>query len=182
MDVEGSRELNLVGLTNGFPMISSAFCQVLAEAASVCLEDQKHGLDVEMTVTASEPRAYSVRRLEVTKQAANTYVDDVTATEWGALGMAFLLVQDLYEDTVLQQSCRGPGFDYWIGEADNDEELPPFQKKKRLEVSGIRHAGPYDIDKRVRKKLRQVSPSDGVASAVIVVVDFGAPASKVVDK
>ena len=41
--------------------------------------------------------------------------------------------------TVIHRSRKGTGFDYWLGDEKNEDELP-LQSKARLEVSGIRRA------------------------------------------
>ena len=52
----------------------------------------------------------------------------------------------------------------------------------RLEVSGIRFGGDSEIDSRVRRKLKQTDRSDGTFPAVMVVVEFGCPFAKIVEK
>jgi len=108
------------------------------------------------------------------------YNDEEFATELGAYGVAFLLILDLTDYTIIKRSRRGTGFDYWLGKAENGEELP-FQNKERLEVSGIRSGDNSRVKSRVNKKLKQVQASNATAlPAFIVVVEFSAPLSQMV--
>jgi hypothetical protein len=80
--------------------------------------------------------------------------------------------------TILERSRKGTGFDWWLG---NDDNL--FQKKARLEVSGILHGSTRRINSRVQARLRQTGQSDDLAlTAYVVVVEFGTPRVKVVQR
>ena len=108
------------------------------------------------------------------------YNDEESTTELGAYAVAFLLVLDLTDYTVIKRSRRGTGFDYWLGTGD-DSETFPFQNKERLEVSGIRSGDNSRIKARVNDKLKQVEPSNPTTlPALIVIVEFSAPLSEVV--
>ena len=101
------------------------------------------------------------------------------ATEDGAVGIAVLIAKREVEPDVIEASWTGTGFDWWLGEESNET----FQRKGRLEVSGIRQGSDRDIDRRVRQKLRQTSLSDYTGlPAYVIVVEFGQPAARVVEK
>ena len=51
-----------------------------------------------------------------------------------AVGVAILLAKSELGYSVMERSRKGTGFDYWIG----DETELPFDRKARLEISGIR--------------------------------------------
>jgi hypothetical protein len=75
---------------------------------------------------------------------------------------------------VVERSKKGPGFDYWLGNEDEDgEEL--FQRKARLEVSGILSGSRLQVQARVRQKKEQMKPSDRLAPGYVAVVEFGTP-------
>ena len=84
--------------------------------------------------------------------------------------------------TVIERSVKGKGFgfDFWLGSIDDINTL--FQRKARLEVSGIRKGSETLIQSRVNMKLRQMSPSDTVAPGYIAVVEFGIPQARIVEK
>jgi hypothetical protein len=174
------RTLTLTELSKGLPGITAAFGQMLAEAGAVCFQDQKHPNGVELKVDGTFQAKYQVFWQQVTEQMIRCYNDEEPATELGAYGVAFLLVLDLTDYTIIKRSRRGTGFDYWLGKAQDNAELP-FQNKERLEVSGIRSGDNSRVKARVNEKLKQVQPSDSTAlPALIVVVEFSAPLSQMV--
>lgn len=64
--------------------------------------------------------------------------------------------------------------------ADDSDTL--FQRKARLEVSGIRKGSEAIIQSRVNMKLKQIAPSDSVAPGYVAVVEFGTPKTRIVEK
>ncbi len=172
--------LTLTELAKGLPGITPAFGQTLAEAGAVCFEDQNHPNGVELKVDGTFQAKYQVLWQQVTEQLIRCYNDEESTTELGAYGVAFLLILDLTDYTIIKRSRRGTGFDYWLGKAQDNEELP-FQNKERLEISGIRSGDNSRIKARVNEKLKQVQPSNATAlPALIVVVEFSTPLSRVV--
>jgi hypothetical protein len=73
---------------------------------------------------------------------------------------------------------EGTGFDWWLG---NDDDL--FQAKARLEVSGILKGTTKQISSRISSKKSQTRQSDALGlAAFVVVVEFGTPRSRVVQR
>jgi hypothetical protein len=170
--------LTLTDLSKGLPAITPAFGQMLAEAGAVCFQDQRHPNGVELKVDGTFQAGFEVFWQQVTEQMIRCYNDKESTTELGAYGVAFLLVLNLTDYTIIRRSRRGTGFDYWLGTAQDDAELP-FQNKERLEVSGMRSGDSGRVKARVNEKLKQVQPSDSSAlPALIVVVEFSAPLSE----
>lgn len=95
-------------------------------------------------------------------------------TEQAAYGIAFMIITRLTDFTVIERSRKGTGFDYWLG-TENDDSLLPFQNKARLEISGIRAGDEKRINIRLKQKLEQTKPSDGILPAYVVVVEFSKP-------
>jgi len=182
MDLNQARDLVLIELGKGLPAIMPQYGAALAQAGAVCFEDQNHPKGVELKVDGTFQAKYRVFWQDVTDQMRRNWNDADTATEFAALGVAFLLVLDLTEYTVTNTSRKGTGFDYWLGKKDNGDELL-FQNKARLEVSGIRKGSYSQVKARVKQKLEQVKPSDSpFLPAYIVVVEFNTPLSHVVKK
>jgi hypothetical protein len=92
------------------------------------------------------------------------------------LVVAILVVRKMTGKTVIERSKKGTGFDYWIGNVDEDDL---FVNKCRLEVSGILEGTDSEIAGRVKKKLSQVRPSDNLGTAYIAVVEFSRPKAQV---
>lgn len=158
------------------PGITRACGAVLAEAASVCLEDQGHGMLTSLTVDGDFLEVFALQRTTVDEQMRRSHYDEHKATENGACGVSILAACKLTNRTVLQQSRRGTGFDYWLGL----EGAPFFQEAIRLEVSGIRRGGTREIRDRVLTKTLQVGRAKGSTPALITVVEFSGPRMRLV--
>ena len=172
-------KLTLDTLKQAMPSITAAFGEMLVEAGAICLENQKHLSGVELSVTGKWPERFELHWSPTTEQMRLCWKDLQDATEFGACGISFLLVRALTKYTVIERSCKGTGFDYWLG--DEGDEL--FQKKVRLEVSGILKGNEGLVNARVRSKLEQTNPSDKTKRpALVAVIEFGTPTAKMVQK
>ena len=179
--------IRLDDLRNGdMPGIEANVGAVHAQAAVICLEDNQHASGVPMKVDGVVRRDLEVhwRPLRNPAQARRSWDPD-NATEWGASGVAALVLEELTEYTVVERaskwvgSRRGSGFDYWLGPKDEDLRQPLLQGTARLEVSGIRKGMEADVAARVRKKEAQTQQSDSLKiDAYVLVVEFGAPHSR----
>jgi hypothetical protein len=168
--------LSLSKLKDGAPL-TPAFLESLAHAASVCLDDQSHSAPVTMEVRGDVSVNASLQWDSPSDEVLRTWNDDEEATEHGAYGIAFLLIIKATEFQVIERSKKGKGFDYWLG--PKGETGPLFQRKGRLEVSGIRNG---DVSGRVKEKVAQVTKHSSGLPAIIVVVEFGKPQSRVIRK
>jgi hypothetical protein len=120
---------------------------------------------------------FSVVWESLAPSALTTWRDLPEAAEHGAYGVAALLVEKLADLAVVARSAKGTGFDYWLGGIGETDSL--FQKRVRLEVSGILADGTR-IGSRTMAKMRQTDRSARSFPAIIVVVDFSTPRSRVV--
>ncbi len=171
--------LDLDDLSAGMPALTSAMGGVLAEAAAVCLEDRGHSDPIQLHLKKIEVPQYLLTRPAVSEAMRRTHNDMERATEHGACGVAIILLRKLTGLTVVRQSKKGTGFDYWIG-PEEDENTLPFQTTARLEVSGILHGTASQFASRVKKKLEQTKASDSTKlTAYAVVVEFGRPQAEV---
>jgi hypothetical protein len=174
------RDLLLDKLEQGTPGITQAWGALLAEASSVCLECHKHPRGIELKVYGSESTVFRVFwSNDVTEQVLSAWDDDQDYTEFGACGIAVLLILELTEFTVIRRARKGTGVDYWLGFRDTEK---PFQNAARLEVSGILKGDNSTIRSRVNQKKRQTEPTDGTLPAYVVVVEFSKPLSHMVKK
>jgi hypothetical protein len=106
------------------------------------------------------------------ENARLTWNDPEEATEQGAAACALVLIKGLAHYEVVERSRKGTGFDYWLG----DEDDYPFQKKARLEVSGIAEGSEAQLQQRVNQKLRQTKRSDSTnLPAFVAVLEFKTP-------
>jgi hypothetical protein len=172
-------EISLASLANGLGNLSPAWGALMAEAASVCLEDQGHGLSMPLGVDGDvNERVMTLHRDPVDERARWSHNDAERATENGAYGVSLLALQELTGLTVLLQSRRGSGFDFWLG----PDSGFLFQTGLRLEISGIRRGDEVAIRRRLRSKLRQVERSQLLAPAYVAIVEFSGPTLRVVKR
>ena len=168
-----ARNLALASLADGRFGLCASFGGAMAEAASVCLEDQKHSPGVRLAVDALPPAVFILDWIEATRQATRTWADLQEATEYGACAIALLLVEKLFGLEVTQRSYKGPGFDYWLGRPGDGEQFG-----RRLEVSGILNGNRTTINQRFKKKTLQTLRGGEAVAAYVAVVEFGAPRAK----
>lgn len=178
----GGQEIELEKLCEGTQGITPKYGACLAEAAVVCLEDRQHSTGVKLIVDGDYECNLRVNweSLPNPEQAERCWGEEQFTTESGAYGIAVLVVTKLTNYEVIQRSKRGTGFDYWLGQKGSTNPL--FQGKTRLEVSGIRKGDESSIRQRVKQKIKQTKISDGALPAIITIVEFGTPRSRVMNK
>jgi hypothetical protein len=165
--------LDVERLRGGFHGITPSWGGALAECVSVCLQERGHKpptpVRIEGTVAADGLVLWSAP----SEQACRCWADPEEATENGACGIACLVAVEVFGFEVIERSKKGPGFDYWVG---GEEDVPGlFQRKARMEVSGMRGAEVGEVNARLKKKLKQTAPSAGQFPALGVVIEFGRP-------
>ncbi len=163
----------------GWSVIFGAAC---AEAAVICLEEQGHNAPTKLQLDGLTPSEVEIDWNPLDEIALRFNADREVATEYGAYAIAALLMPDLTGLTVIERSIKGKGlgFDFWLGDVSDPDRL--FQRKARLEVSGIRHGSESQLKYRVNIKLKQISPSDQVAPGYVCVVEFGTPQVRILEK
>ncbi len=171
--------ITLGNLGSGRKGFTPAYGQTLAEAASVCLEEQGHSSPKEIKISGDFECPGKLEWNVPSDQSRRCWNDDGYTTEHGAYGIAALLVEHCGLE-VVQRSKKKTGFDFWLGTANATTDL--FQGLSRLEVSGIRSGDVSIIETRVRQKLKQTDRSDGKLPAIVVVVEFGNPTARIVEK
>lgn len=164
--------LNLQSLNQGLPAITPAFGAAIAEAGAICLTDEAHEPGVILEVEGEFSTRFQLNWQPATEQARRCWNDEEYTTEQAAYGIAFLLILQLTDLTVIERSRKGTGFDYWLGNQNSTATLP-FQRMARLEVSGIRKGNRGQINARVKQKTEQTRASDAEGlPAYIIVVEF----------
>ncbi|HYV35337.1 MAG TPA: hypothetical protein VE988_06515 [Gemmataceae bacterium] len=173
---ENEVALSLDDLTMKLRHLSPVGAQMMAEAAIVCLENQKHEKGIRLTVYGDITAKCSLHWSDSANVGQTSFWNDLDeATEYGATAVAVLLVGALRGYTVVERSRKGTGFDWWLG---SDDEL--FQAKARLEVSGILNGTIKRINARVKARLAQAARSiESALPLYVVVVEFGSPRARV---
>ena len=170
---ETAFSLSFDALANGRLGISSRYGSFLAEAAAHCLQCNDHSNPVTLFVTGDVCTAGSLKWLSP-DAAEGTWSDLQEATEYGAYGVAILIVLRLTDTRQVERSAKGTGVDYWMGDAKERSGI--FQRAARLEVSGILRGDETKVAARLAKKLAQTKQSDEAGlPAYVAIVDFGRP-------
>jgi hypothetical protein len=169
------KELNLQiledGITTGLSVNYGAF---LAEAASVCLNSNAHGIRISFPVEGELQETYELFRMNVDELAINSFADLEEAVQFGAMGIAVAIINDQTTWKAIR-SYKGTGFDFWFGYED---ESYPFQNKLRVEVSGDISGTDAEIKSRLDQKMRQTERSDNLnIPACAIIVEFSNPKS-----
>lgn len=172
-----SRIIDIKDITKGLPGLTPVSGQHLYEGCVICLSRHKHRN--KGTVMEIENGSLTKRELVwediYNEQLDRTWADQFYATEHGAVCIAILIALQLTDYTVIEKSARKNGFDYWLG--SNDDIL--FQRKARLEISGIFKAEERDLKKRYNIKVKQTDSSDDLQiPAYIGIVEFSKPYAK----
>lgn len=120
------------------PGWSLTFGATCAEAAAVCLEDQGHRNRVLFQIDGIHCCEIELQWEQIDNIIRRFNADQEVATEYGAYGIAALVMPYLTKLTMIERSVKGKGlgFDFWLGSLN--DATPLFQCKARLKVSGIR--------------------------------------------
>lgn len=164
--------MHLAELCEGMPGLMPASGKMLGESAAICLESRNHHSGVKLALAGLSSNIILLEWSTVDDQQRRCYWDMQEATERGACGVAILVVREVTGEVVVERSKKGTGFDYWLG--DKDDDLL-FVGKTRLEVSGILSGTTGEISSRIKKKKEQMKPSEHLAVGYVAVIEFGTP-------
>jgi hypothetical protein len=167
-----TQSLDLNRLKMGMTALTAASGTRLAEAASVCLEEQGHDLNPSLIVTGTGAGTWAMARLAVDATMRACYDDPDEATEEGACAIAILLAEAITGFQVVRRSRKRTGYDYCLGTRDS------LDFSARLEVSGIREGTDSMVKARSKQKREQTRQSDstqGDLPAYAVIVEFSKP-------
>ncbi len=175
-DTTDLRRVALSSLPEKLPHFSPEVLESHAQAAGVVLEDRGNASGAVLTVEGDFEGTFTLSYRKPTKAAKRAWMDFEEAVEKGACAIAFLVVLEVTEYTVIERSAKGTGIDYWLG--CQDDIL--LEKAARLEVSGIRSGEEARVKARVKEKRRQTNQSEGRLPAYASVTEFGTPRSVLV--
>lgn len=175
-----SPRLDLMKLDEGLPgAIEPRYSAYCGSAAAFCLAAHGHKTGCLLMVFGLEEALLPVVWKEPHPDSATTWLNRNQAVEFGAIGIAFLLVEALTGYHVVSSSWIGTGCDYLLGTELSPGQLFP-ERRLRLEVSGIWAGTEADIRERIRKKRAQTSRGESEIPAIVVVVEFGDPVAGLV--
>ena len=169
--------LNLNDLSAGQPGLTPALGTAMAEAGAVCLNHQEfRASSVQIVVRGRFQSSYELFWPSVTDQMLRTWADLREATEKGAEGIAILVIKLETGFTTIERAAIGTRIDRWLG---HDFDGPYFQRKARLEISGILQGDDGDVAQRIREKLNRLNLAPSPLPSFVVVVEFSRPLAEV---
>ncbi|TLV00490.1 hypothetical protein [Dyadobacter luticola] len=166
--------MNIQTILDGLPGLSKTSASHLYEGCVVCLARHNHsykGTQLALQGDATEEISLAWNNI-FDDQLDRTWADQFYATEHGAVCLAILIALRLTDYTIVEKSARKNGFDYWLGKKDDIL----FQRKARLEISGIFKGKESDMLARHKVKIKQTNPSDNLLlPAYVGIVEFSKP-------
>ena len=165
--------LDITEVKEGFPGISPVSASHLYESFEVVMHQSGHPEEVKIQMKGFSEDPISLHWSDCyDDQKERTYTDLQYTTEHGAVCLAVMLAKTLTQYTIIERSRKGTGVDYWLGASDD----VLFQRKARLEVSGIFKGNEKDVARRFAEKVMQTASSDSTELPVFIsVVEFGTP-------
>ena len=171
--------LNLSDLSAGQPGLTPALGTAMAEAGAICLSKEIRTATVQIVVRGRFQSTYELFWPSVTDQMLRTWADLREATEKGADGIGILIIKLETGFTTIERAAIGTRIDRWLG---HDFDEPYFQRKARLETTGILKGDDGDINKRMREKVNRLELAPSHLPSYVVVVEFSHPLAEVEEK
>lgn len=156
------------------PAITGSYATMLGEAAAVWFEENSHASGVALNLAGVSTQTFAIQWQKLEAAHKSTYADLQEATEFGAYGIALVVIREVTGKTAIERSAKGGGFDWWIGDSEDPSGLP-FHGKARLEVSGILRDRGGALETRLQVKRLQTDSSDSLGPAIIAIIEFGQP-------
>ncbi|VFB14409.1 Uncharacterised protein [Bacteroides heparinolyticus] len=166
--------LDLVSIKKGLPGIHADSCGHYYTACMATLHRSGHKDGVLMQLDGD--------RKGGVKLHWNDYFDDCIDRTWqeinyctdhAAVCVSCMLAIKETNYTIIERSCKGDGFDYWLGHKEDSL----FEHVARLEISGILKENTNNtVEKRLKMKEKQTEQSDNSClPAYISIIEFGTP-------
>lgn len=169
-------------LQNGLSGLTQSVGNYLLEAAKVCLVLQKHSSGVHLKVSGTKKQDFRLVWDEtLDKNVYSSWHDEQELVEFGATGIALLVILELTEFTEIKRSKKGSGGDFWLGTKD-ENDIPILEAL--LEISGVmKETNGNRVQSRVNAKIKQLEKSSYKnIPAYVLVIEFSHPKAKFVQK
>ena len=172
--------LDLERIRDGFPGITPTFGEMLLEACLVCLEKQGHEPGTILSVFGDWNIEVELRwNTIVDDRMRRTWGNHNETTEYAAVCLVVLLVNQLTGYMIIGKADEKSGIDFWLGNQSLKETDKLFIPTGRLEVSGIFSGTKTQIKRRFQLKLDQTRQSESTDLPVIIgVTEFGKPQTR----
>lgn len=148
--------------------LTKPMCEVLAEAAWVCMS-RHHESPKDLIVATSSENVFSMSWTRPDQRQEAAHANMNVATDMGACSVSIAGVECALGLYAISRCENRTGADYWL---DLDKERKDLETGIRLEVSGVDHGGKAPIGARVREKIRQTQRGVPRTIAYAAVVGF----------
>ena len=173
--------LDLERIRDGFPGITPRVGEYLLEACLVCLEKQGHKTGTVLHVYGDWAIDVELRwSTAVDDQMRRAWSNQNEMTEYAAVCLVALLVNQLTPYIVLARAGIDTGIDYWL----TSKSMPKIDEPNgRLEILGIFSGVTAQMAKRFQMKLIQSDQFDATnLPAIIGIAEFSKPQTRLEEK
>lgn len=156
---------------------TSPYLRFVLDATSFCLAKNNHHAGVIVAISGYIIDSLQMTWEAMTDEMKNTYNSPNKATEYGAEGIAFVIIDRFTDYQIGPVSFIGSGFDYYLRPKAKDATLSSLSEGYvKLEISGIdRKSSTNSVGKRIKEKCQQAATiADGI-EYLVVVAEFGDP-------
>ncbi|NDV81287.1 hypothetical protein [Bacteroides sp. 51] len=174
--MEGNKQdlINLIEIKEGLPGMHPDLCGHYYSACMTTLHRMEHPEKLNMALSGDRKANLLLTWDDYfDEQFDRSWKEINYCTDHAAVCISCLLAINETSYTIVERSCKGDGFDYWLG--DKDDIL--FSKTARLEISGILNETSTNTpEQRLTKKLKQTDQSDSTClPAYVSIVEFSNP-------
>lgn len=173
--------LDLVSIKDGLPGIHKDSCAHYYSACMATLHRSGHKDGVVMQLDGDRKENISLRWDDYYDESIDrTWKEINYCTDHAAVCVSCILAINETEYTIIERSCKGDGFDYWLGKEDD----VLFDHAARLEISGIlKESKTNNMQRRLIEKRKQTEQSDSTClPAYISIIEFGEPKAAFIKK
>lgn len=166
--------LDLVSIKNGLPGMHKDSCTHYYSACMTTLHRSGHQDGVSLQLDGDRKENLSLHWEDYYDESIDrTWKEINYCTDHAAVCVSCMLAINETDYTIIERSCKGDGFDYWLG--NKDDIL--LSRVARLEISGILKENTTNtVEKRLKIKIKQTEQSDdSCLPAYISIVEFGEP-------
>lgn len=167
-------------LSFGIPVIYDGSDRYYVHRSVYCLGSCGHisGAKIDIDILNEQKVAILEWTTEFDINLKRSCADIVESAQMSAIAISFLILREMTDFKVVEQSVRGGGFDYYMSKSEEGDMLSAYDAY--LEVSGILSGTEKDIKSRVREKVVRFKnmtqgDEDSDLPAYVAVVEHGMP-------
>ena len=178
------RTINLNILSGGLSGITKTTGAFFIEAAKVALQKSGHQSGVVLSLEgAFKEKIKLIWEDDLTQEELENWVEQKKYTEYGAVALSLLIVNEFLPFDHYTEAAHGTGVDYFLGNQVFDEfSHRKVEQSATIEISGILQATKENtLNMRIGQKKKQMRASKKRSfGSWISIVEFSTPKSKLI--